>query len=358
MAMARRETVVNGEEGLFHCVSRCVRRAFLCGEDRFTGRSFDHRKAWVQNRLALLASVFGIEVCAFAVMSNHLHVVIRTRPDWVKNWTEKEVAYRWLTLFPPRRDSLGRPFPPSEGEMSGLAEQPGKVEELRNRLGGISWFMRCLNENIARRANREDDCKGRFWEGRYYCQALLDDSALLACMAYVDLNPVRAGAAASPEESLFTSAYLRIASPKADENVASNSIKMEHGGSPRGKQAISAENGANSLDRWLCPIQDDGDGDGRRRGLLDISRDDYLNLLAWTARRFREAAPAPLPEKLGSIMTRLGIEQDNWPDLAGNYGGLFFRAAGKTEALTAAAARVGREWLHGLRASRKYFLPA
>ncbi|MFH1139834.1 MAG: transposase, partial [Pseudomonadota bacterium] len=82
MTIARQEIVPDGVEGIFHCVVRCVRRAFLCGKDPYTGKSFEHRRDWVRDRLELLAGSFAMEICAFAVMSNHLHVILRTRPDW------------------------------------------------------------------------------------------------------------------------------------------------------------------------------------------------------------------------------------------------------------------------------------
>ncbi|MFH1138091.1 MAG: hypothetical protein V1816_18625 [Pseudomonadota bacterium] len=81
MTVARSEIVTEGAEGIYHCVSRCVCRAFLCGKDPYTGKSFEHRKSWVQDRLELLAQSFALEICAFAVMSNHRHVVLRTWPD-------------------------------------------------------------------------------------------------------------------------------------------------------------------------------------------------------------------------------------------------------------------------------------
>lgn len=330
MAIARWETVAEGVEGLYHCVSRCVRRAFLCGRDPYSGKSFEHRKAWVRNRIKLLAEAFGIEVCAYAVMSNHLHLVLRTRPDLVEGWSEAETARRWLMIFPKYKDSFGRPKPPTEADLRLLAGDKARMAELRQRLGSVSWFMRCLNENIARRANHEDDCKGRFWEGRFYCQALLDESALLACMAYVDLNPVRAGVTPTPEQSEFTSVFERI------KKRASRPPKPDSRS-------------------WLCPIGKEDEPE--RRGLLDLTLEDYLEIVDWTGRSIKPGASGAIPDHLEPILSRLGIDSRRWTWTVAGYGGLFQRAAGRVESIRAMASRIGRRWLCGLSSGRKAFSP-
>jgi putative transposase len=114
MALPRSQYVQEGQEGVYHCFSRCVRRAFLYGFDSVTLQDFSHRKAWLVQRLRFLATVFAIEVCAYAVMENHYHTVLRTRPDIVALWSDWNVATRWLTLFPLHRDMSGAPIPPAE----------------------------------------------------------------------------------------------------------------------------------------------------------------------------------------------------------------------------------------------------
>ncbi|MEE4217643.1 MAG: hypothetical protein V2I48_08545 [Xanthomonadales bacterium] len=197
----------------YHCISRCVRRAFLCGEDAVTGYNFEHRRQWIVDRIKLLCSVFAIDLCAYAVMSNHYHVVVRIDIGQVKQWSDEEVARRWMQLFSGPQlmhQYLGR-TDLAAPELVWIAE---RLAIWRNRLCDLSWFMRCLNEPIARMANREDHCSGRFWEGRFKSQALLDARAVLACMAYVDLNPIRAAMAKTPEQSDYTSIQERIHQPR------------------------------------------------------------------------------------------------------------------------------------------------
>lgn len=333
MTVARAETVQPGVEGIYHCVSRCVRRAYLCGEDRYSGQSFEHRKEWVRDRLEFLAGVFAVEVCAYAVMSNHLHLVLRLRPDQEEAWTDEVVATRWLTLFPGRWG--GEDQSPPRYAVAALAADKDRLAVLRERLSNLSWFMRCLNEFIARRANREDNCAGRFWEGRFRAQAILDESALLACMAYVDLNPIRAGIAQTPESSDFTSGQER-----AQGTVARHTCARRTQFPPE-------------VDRWLSPIEDTG----HRRGLLPMTNEEYLQVLDETGRILREDKHGAIPEELAPILERLQVEPAGWSNTVGHFGRHFSRAAGREASLEAAAERAGRRWFKGKRKGRRLFPP-
>ena len=217
MTRPRSQIVSLDDTPYYHCVSRCVRRAFLCGEDRYSGKNFDHRKPWLLDRLTLLGEVFAIDIAAHAVMSNHYHVVLHVDRGRSRSWSRDEVIHRWLSLY--KGDPLVHCYLRGESQSDSEIRQLDRVVETwRERLADISWFMRCLNEYIARRANREDECTGRFWEGRFKSQALLDEAALLSCMAYVDLNPVRAGICETLEESEYTSIQARIRAAVSEGN--------------------------------------------------------------------------------------------------------------------------------------------
>ncbi|MEW8257093.1 MAG: hypothetical protein AB2747_22265 [Candidatus Thiodiazotropha taylori] len=200
MPKPRKALVLLEETPYYHCVSRCVRCAFLCGVDSHTGNSYEHRRQWIIDRFKELADIFAIDVCAYAVMSNHYHVILHVDTEEAAGWSDQEVITRWERLFSLpvlvqrylSQDAITRAERDTVSEL---------LTKWRKRLHDISWFMRCINEPIARQANNEDGCTGRYWEGRYKSQALLDEKALMACMAYVDLNPVRAGLAETPEQS-------------------------------------------------------------------------------------------------------------------------------------------------------------
>ena len=192
----------------YHCVSRCVRHAFLCGTDKYSGTSYEHRRIWVEDKVLWLSSVFAIGICAYAVMSNHVHLVLCVDKDKAVSWSDKQVVGRWHRLH--RGTLLSQKFMRnallSDNEWISLKET---IVIYRQRLYDISWLMASLSEPIARQANKEDGCTGRFWEGRFKSQALLDDAAVLSCMAYVDLNPIRAKMAETPETSQHTSIKKR-----------------------------------------------------------------------------------------------------------------------------------------------------
>jgi hypothetical protein len=297
--------------GAFHCVQRCVRRAFLCGVDHYSGRSFEHRRDWIEQRIRLVAGCFAIAIDAYAVMSNHLHLVLRIDPDETLRWTDDEVATRWVRLFPPREDSDAA----IEAKCLRLLAAPARVETLRQRLGNLSWLMRCLVEPIARRANREDGCKGRFWEGRYKCQALCDERAILAAMAYVDLNPIRAGMADRLETSTYTSAAARISEAAMNPILATASLK---------------------------PIA------GSLRPAFDITTADYLHILDWTGRQLAPGKRGRIAPEAPAILTSIDHDETRCATRVAAFGSGWHRAAGSAQDLIAIAERMGQQWLKGI----------
>jgi hypothetical protein len=300
-----------------------------------TGKNYDYRKQWIQDRLEVLAGAMAVDIGGFAVMDNHLHVVVRTRPDIVQDWSDEEVARRWWRLFPKRRDENKQPAEPYDHELRMITADAEALVEKRKRLSSLSWFMRCLCEPIARRANKEDECSGRFFEGRFKCQKLLDEAAILACSVYVDLNPIRAGTAATPESSEHTSAYERIGGQQ-ERQAESRARRTGKKPTPSGKKRRVGS--SVYRDGWLCPVSVEGDSkavarrNSHRRasnkGMLSMSLTDYLRILDWTGRQVRQDKGGAIPRDVAPILTRLGLSDDTWVDTVNNFGRWFHRAAG------------------------------
>lgn len=279
MALPRKQLVSLGDTPFYHCVSRCVRRAYLCGYDRVTAKSYEHRRGWLELKLRRTAELFAIKLCSYAVMSNHYHVVLHVRPDIADAWSEREVVERWSMLF------CGTLFSQRFLAGEGLSEKQWVVlrrdiKRWRNRLMDISWFMRIVNESIARQANKEDRCTGRFWEGRFKSQALLDERALLSCMAYVDLNPIRANMATTPETSDHTSIKYRINALRESTSVSTG---MED----------------------FVGITENVTG-------IPYRLKDYLALVDWTGRSIRRDKRGAISEKLPPILERLDLDAASW----------------------------------------------
>ncbi len=288
MTRARRDSVHPDQPGFYHCISRCVRRAYLCGHDAETGRNFDHRRRWIESRIDHLSSLFCIDIYAYAIMSNHFHLVVRTDPHRAKKLTDSQVIRRWRAVYqlsPSRQPKASLSTPP-----------PEQIEVWRQRLGDLSWFMKALNEPIARIANREDDCKGHFWESRFRSVPLLDEKAVIACMVYVDLNPVRSGEVSRVDRSRFTSIRRRLSKKRTGNSrtptgpVFSNSRK---------------------------PTQ------------LSISSQNYTQLVDWSAQKHRHQRSKK--SKPPTALRRMGAESKAWLEVTGRFEALFRTAAGSRE---------------------------
>ena len=155
-----------------------------------------------------LFSVFAVDICAYAIMANHYHLVVHVDQKRARSWSRQEVIERWCVLF-------SKPLLVDRWlqGVCGDAEREvaeGVIELWRRRLCDVSWYMRCLNEHLARRANLRTAATVGFGRDDSSPQALLDEGGLLTAMAYVDLNPIRAGIATTPEDSEFASIYERI----------------------------------------------------------------------------------------------------------------------------------------------------
>ncbi|MAQ02114.1 MAG: transposase [Alteromonadaceae bacterium] len=279
-----RKSLINlSDTSYYHCVSRCVRRAYLCGEDNQTGRSYEHRRQWVEDRLLYLAEVFCIDVCAYAVMSNHTHVVLRINKQKADSLSVKEIIRRWHRLYKGMLLSQRYIDPVQSTTLSEAEIQTvhSLAEIYRKRLYDISWFMRLLNEYIARRANKEDECTGHFWEGRFKSQALLDETSLAACMAYVDLNPVRACLANTPESSAHTSIQKRINAAKLNRQPAQ---LLPFTGNP-------------------CNTMPDG---------LPFQLQDYIELVELSGRYLHPNKKGRIDDSASPILTRVGLAHTDW----------------------------------------------
>lgn len=297
MPRPRIEQISVSDTPFYHVISRCVRRTFLCGKDRATGRDYEHRRAWIEERIRLLASVFSVDVAAYAVMSNHYHLVVKLSPDDVGLWSDDEVLARWCSLYkgPTLVQRYHRGDELCAAEIRRVALY---ADEFRGRLANLSWFMKCLNEPIARQANREDECTGHFWESRFKSQPLDTEEALLSCMAYVDLNPIRAAMADIPETSDHTSIKERI---NPTFNLA---------------DAIQRQTELQALNEFAVPLKpllgfEGVIRNGFQRGIL-FSFEDYLELVDCTGRISRDDKRGSIAENALPILERLNLDPNRW----------------------------------------------
>jgi REP element-mobilizing transposase RayT len=309
MTTARAQLVDVSTSRWYHCISRCVRQAFLLGPagaaDSDAG--IGDRKAWIEHRLKELDAIFAVSVGGFAVLNNHLHLLLRLDPEAASSWTDRAVAERWFKLCPPRGTNR-KPLPLEM--LNDLIDKrladPQWLARMRERLSSLSWFMKCLKEPLSRMVNKAEKCSGAFFEGRFKSIAVLDEAALLAVCAYIDLNPVAAGIAPAPEESAYTSVKARV------EHVKRQGREHDLQAAKQGSVAGSRASGRLEEALWLIPIEDRRRLDSQREGLLEgFTLANYLMLVDCTGRMLREGK-AVISAEVADILTRIGSSAEVW----------------------------------------------
>jgi len=297
MTRPRKALISLADTPYYHVTSRCVRRAFLCGIDHYSGQNYEHRRQWVVDRIRLLSSLFAIDVCAYAVMHNHYHIVLKLCPEQMEGLSDEDVMDRWCALF--KGPILVQRY--RDGEDLKAFEQATVadiVKVWRSKLSSISWFMRCLNQPIAHQANREDGCTGKFWESRFTSQALKSEEALLSCMTYVDLNPVRAGIADRPESSSHTSIRERLKPEFELQKAIDDQTKC--GDLIDFRSALKP----------LLPFKNRVTSD-QQIG-IPLNFEDYLALVDWTGRIICRDKRGHIDEALPPILARMRVSPEQW----------------------------------------------
>jgi REP element-mobilizing transposase RayT len=305
MTQARKNLISVEDTPYYHLVTRCVRRTFLCGVDKASGKNYEHRRQWIEDRIRVLSSLFAIDLCSYAVMSNHIHIVAKLCPEQSGKWSTDQTLQRWTSLF--KGPLLVQKYLKGDDLLDIEQQMVDETAEVyRKRLSSVSWFMKCLNEPIARAANKEDNCTGHFWESRFKSQALLSEEALLSCMAYVDLNPIRANMAVTPEASAHTSIKERL-NPTFDLKSA---VKLQV------KQQCLQDfvMSAGLVPKPLAKFE----GDITQKDQLGIlfSLKDYLELVDYTGRLLHPSKRGHISETLPPILNRLNLDQKSWLEQA------------------------------------------
>ncbi|AVP99116.1 transposase [Ahniella affigens] len=317
MPQARERTVPTNCSGYYHCVSRCVRRAWLCGYDKVNDKNYDYRRQWVEDRLMALAEAYSVSIYAYAVMSNHLHVVVKVDAVAAQEWSDEEVARRWCLVFAGSDDPEAQ-----KARIANIAAAPERVATYRDRLRSLSWFMRSLAEPIARQANREDDCTGRFWEGRFKAQALVDERALFAAMVYTDLNAIRAKMSEKIIESKHTGVYQRVVKIRAKELIRFQPVR---------------------------PIA------GMPQEAMSLSNKAYLQLVDDTGRQWHRDKSGRIAASTRSILAELKIDPKQWDDQVRGFGTPRVTAMGALDRLIQFARNTHRHWLVGYGLARRAY---
>ncbi len=309
MTQARRHLVDPKHAGTFHCINRCVRRSWLCGIDAYLEKSFDHRKPWVEKRIMELGSIFACGVYSWAVMSNHLHLVVHMSPEASSKWTNEEVAERWVNLYPAHTPEL------CAQKAAAIVDNAKAIAEYRSRLTNLSWLMKSLSEPIARRANAEDKVTGRFWEGRFKCQALLSEKSILAAMTYVDLNPVRANIASGISTSRYTSIKARNLEALRDQSKASEPLMPLIG-----------------VKSFNVPT---------------LTAAEYIDLVDFTGREMHAGKRGKIDATEPRALRKLGLDKDHWTTRVKGIGSGYWRVVGELEELIDKAKEMAQRTLYG-----------
>ncbi len=200
MARSKRQWI-SQDAGSFHIISRVAG-----GELLFT----ESDKEFFLKLLERFAAGFFLEIHAFSIMSNHFHILATGLEREARQASKDELFRRYRLMY-------GKDSEPPAGTYNSsyqlIPDADGGEERLRQRLGTISRFVQELKQSFSRWYNKSYGRFGYLWGDRFKGVIVSKGEAQLACSAYIDLNPVRAGMVQKPEDYRWCSLGLRVRSP-------------------------------------------------------------------------------------------------------------------------------------------------
>jgi len=337
--MRKKRTIIANPlvSNTFHITTRCVRKNFLLDDGKPIKRPFKSRRHVILKRLQTLASAYAIDILRVSFMDNHAHFEVRNRPDLVDRMSDEEVARRHLIIHPgycqANADAKNKsPDKPTLEDAKKLAQDKKKIAKIRQNLSSISRFMQSFNFYTSRYFNIVDGKSGAFWESRYKLKALLDELSIFLCALYIDLNPIRAGIALTPETSRFTSAYYQI---EAERMLALNP-DLDPSSLPNAFLAPVCISSDESR-RWTTSVS----ARASDFGFTAMTSEEYLILLDMMGRILHKKQKGAIPADLPPIFRRLNLTWERVLNLVSAYEELFCFFVGSTESLTRKSAELG-----------------
>lgn len=348
MARRPRSSVISSDEiTIAHVWSQTVQQMFLLGRDELTNRDYSHRKDWVIDIMAHQSMFMAVDILRFAIMDNHVHFLLRTRPDIVRGWSDEEVAWNYLLLCPKkkRRKKVDGKWEyevvePSQCDIDAIVNDAKKLKKLRQKLSSLSFWMQLLKQKVAKKANaevqKEGVCKGAFWKGRFEMTVILTQEHLLTCSAYIDLNPFRAKMTDRLDGYRYTSVYsdlMNIFRQMLERNDLNPTEGNPLGEFPESSmisplyfvdnqpQAVVAAKNANKplkRSRKRCSEE----------GFLEITLSQYHELLEWSMRQLRDHGNETLSGLTHALISSHGMTTETWADRLSNFRRLFRHQAG------------------------------
>jgi REP element-mobilizing transposase RayT len=169
--------IIDDQSTVYHVMSRTALDGFPLG---------NIEKDFMLDLIRRYAALYLVEILGFCLMGNHFHILVRVIPDY--KFTDEDILKRYVDFY---------------GDERIFAD--GLVPSLRLKLSNLSEFMREIKVNFARFYNRRHNRRGYFWGDRFKSVIVENGETLINCLAYIDLNPLRAGLVERPEQYRWNS---------------------------------------------------------------------------------------------------------------------------------------------------------